>query len=309
MLKLQHFLSCFSSQKYVVCLVLLLTVGTFSCKPPRCKIKDCQVRMLHKHDGEVFRPRKGAEIVAPIVTDATRVEAPPKGLKGFFGKIFKKKPKEGPDENDLTIEVNANPNVNGPRKEDTINTNVEQLVYEAKIRSTAGEELMLDADPENIYRGVPWWYPKKTKSKENTYMTDPATGKSFPAFGRRDYNHTVAQGYKPGFRYPGYREQDTEKRLKYYKKAMKRSLKNRAKREKKSQKKAVKDEELRVKEEKNKAIEDEENRKRAENPFYEGEKKKGGLKNLFKKKKKSEEEPVEEKEKEKKTTPEEKEGF
>ena len=183
------------------------------CKPPRSPIIDSQVRMIHRYDGELGIIERTDTQATPdeFSTEATRVEDKPKGLKKLFS-VFKKKNKEGPSAEELKVVIN--PNAARANKVDTLKPNVDQLTYEQKIRPSAGPEVRLDnSTPEQVYRGVPWWYPNK--------------------------NAKIAQGYKPGYRYPGYRELSTEKRLSYYKKSMKLAKKNQSKRVKNFQKDSV----------------------------------------------------------------------
>jgi hypothetical protein len=253
-----------------VCLFLLVLAN--SCKPPRSPIIDSQVRMIHRYDGELGIPTRTDTQEEPneFSTDATRVEEKPKGIKKLLS-VFKKKHKEGPDENDLKVEYN--PNLNKSNKVDSLKPNVDQLTYEQKIRPSAGPEVRLDnSNPEQEYRGVPWWYPNK--------------------------NAKIGQGYKPGYRYPGYRDLTTEKRLSYYKKSMKLAKKNQEKR----RKQFVKDSARYVKSEERKAVAQKEEdayqqevqRRKEIDPFGElGEvkRKKKGIMGIFKKKPKKDKQP------------------
>jgi hypothetical protein len=186
-----------------VIFIFLCGFFLFACKPPRCPIKDCQVRMKHYHDGEIYRPRTGPTTEPAFQTDATRVNEEPKGLKKIFGKIFRKKAKAGPDENDLKIEINNTatartdtlpdtlfysrllPDPKGASKIEGVRqkikipySNADYNSYRTVMKPSMGPEVML-ADPEVEYKGVPWWYHNK--------------------------NPKIAYDYKPGKRYPGYR--------------------------------------------------------------------------------------------------------
>jgi hypothetical protein len=268
---------------FVTLLFLILCFFLDSCKPPRCPIKDCQVRMIHRHDGEAYRPTEGGlETVPAFQTDATRIVEEPKGIKGFLKKIFKKKPKAGPDENDLTIEYNANADekkkdpttdslfytrlipdgrtpyrpsrIEGERKRLMLPySNADYTFYRLYVKPSAGPELYM-AHPDKKYKGVPWWYHNK--------------------------HAKVAYDYKPGKRYPGYRR-STDKEWKEY---LQKKLKQLA-----DTNKSVKQDTIQVPE-----VKPAEKPAKSENIFEEPEEpkeKKGGLKDLFKKRKKKKEEP------------------
>ena len=195
----------------------------FSCKPPRSPIADDRVRMIHRIDGENGSPdAKLPETDPAFQTDATRIDDKPKGFKRFFGKIFKKKAKSGPDENDLRVDINPNA-VTSTGKTDSAKYNMDQVHYETIMRPSFGPEVTLAGkDPKQEYKGVPWWYPNK--------------------------NPAVGYGYKPGYRYPGYKELSMDKRIKLMRKSAKKAKKYQkaqdkklSKEERKAKKQALKD--------------------------------------------------------------------
>jgi len=179
-----------------IVLLFCLLLANFSCKPPRSPIADDRVRLIHRIDGEKGSPTPNTATDPAFQTDATRIDEKPKGFKRFFGKIFKKKAKAGPDENDLRVDIN--PNAVSNTKVDSAKYNMDQIHYERVMRPSFGPEVTLvGKDPKQEYKGVPWWYPNK--------------------------NPAVGYGYKPGYRYPGYKELSMDKRMRLMKKAARRS--------------------------------------------------------------------------------------